>query len=347
MACSVFFMLAFFISSCKQDLSVQPTPSVEQVQNDKIVDLNISGMELKDDVLYFKDAQSFRNAEEVIFKNNTASYEAYCKKIGFKSQAILFNEAVKAIDNLKTMAEFESFKSANSDIFTFEKGYIDLKMESQLMPQFVGKSGMMYIGADAYFYDNLGYIFIKGGDNDKLIRTKISRQSSVNEGIMVGKNVIQVQTRAACAVEQNTGWVGGASKRRGILSAHVEASAPFLTGTSGSAFAVEFLAVHKGRAQKHSIFGWNDYSTNHGLDINSVSQGLSISNNNVQLITSPLTISGSASNTNIIQFVSFICRWDNVDFATALEAPNQRLPFISINDTYTNQGSVNTSINCQ
>ncbi len=75
MACSVFVMLAVFMSSCKQDLTVQPTPSVSQATTDKIVDLTIQGVEVKNDVLYFKDAKSFKDAQEIF---NNSNYDNSC-----------------------------------------------------------------------------------------------------------------------------------------------------------------------------------------------------------------------------------------------------------------------------
>ena len=345
MACSVLVTLAVFMSSCKQDLTVQPTPSVSPTSNDKIVDLNIPGVEVKDNVLYFKDGQSFKNAQEVLNSTNLVSYKAFCDKIGFKSQLILLNEAIQSLEKVKTVNEFEDFKKANSDIFTYEKGYIDLKMESQLMQKFVGKSGTMYINNDVYFYDEKGYIFVKGGDSERLSRAKISRESSEQEGIMVGTNVIQVQTRAACAVEQNSGWVNGGSNRRGILYVNVEFIGPIYAGNN--AYNVSFYSVHRGRAQKKSIFGWNDYSTDHTIIFNDVSKGLEIINNTSQIVTQPHNGAVSLSNTNIIEWTGFICIWNNVDYNTAISASNQRFPFISINDSYSNQGGVSINLSCQ
>ena len=85
---SVFFMLAVCLSSCKQDVSVQPNPSVSQVQNDKIVDLKIEGVIVKDGLLEFVDYDAMAKAKESLIKANFESYKAYCQKIGFKSLAL-------------------------------------------------------------------------------------------------------------------------------------------------------------------------------------------------------------------------------------------------------------------
>ena len=89
MACSVLVMLAVFMSSCKQDLIVQPTPSVSPTTNDKIVDLNIQEMTLQDGMLTFTDYDAYSKAKETLVKANFESYKAFCGKIGFKSLALL------------------------------------------------------------------------------------------------------------------------------------------------------------------------------------------------------------------------------------------------------------------
>ena len=80
MACSVLLMLAISFASCKQDLTVQPNPLLEQVAPDKVVDLDIQGVQIKDGILHFKDAKSLNEALKIFGKSNYWSTKAFSLK---------------------------------------------------------------------------------------------------------------------------------------------------------------------------------------------------------------------------------------------------------------------------
>ena len=76
---SVFFMLAVCLSSCKQDVSVQPNPSVSQIQNDKLTDLKIQGMIVQNDMLTAIDYGGYSKAKEILLKAEFEDFNAYSK----------------------------------------------------------------------------------------------------------------------------------------------------------------------------------------------------------------------------------------------------------------------------
>ena len=89
MACSVLLMLAISFASCKQDLTVQPNPLLEQVAPDKVVDLDIQGVQIKDGILHFKDAKSLNEALKIFGKSNYL----YAIRLQYGRDIILFKKA--------------------------------------------------------------------------------------------------------------------------------------------------------------------------------------------------------------------------------------------------------------
>jgi hypothetical protein len=334
-----------FLASCKKDVSVTPST---QKSDYTVAAFDLEGVKVVNGVLHFDNGASFKKALDLIGKSNFENYKAFCNKIGFVSQSLIFDEAVSRLEKASSKEDYEQFKlsKSNNDIFKFDAGYIDYKMESIMMRDLVGEDKKLFIGNALYYFDEKGFIVVKDGNEEKLTRAKISRQTHSQEGVLVGKSILKLQTRAACGVEQNTGWVTGSSNRRGILYVNVEASAPVPSGSSGSFYNVSFYAVHRARAQKKVLGAWYDYSTFHSIDVNDVAQGENILNGQTQPVLAPLQFNFSGTG-NGIQAYDFISIWNNVSEIEALFASSFRLPFVSISSTYGNQGGVNTSINCQ
>lgn len=277
---SVFFMLAVCLSSCKQDVSVQPNPSVSQVQNDKIVDLNtLQGIEVKNGSLHFKDAESYDKAFSAFNKCDEATYKSFCEKIGFKSIETIEDEELDRLDKLRTKEEFEAFKKRNKDIFSFENQEIKLKCYSHLTPRLVDAHGLVYIDKSVLQFDDKGFIMVENGDLEKLERAKISRESSNADKVFVYNANHLVNSRSLCGKELNTGWVGGASWRRGIMYIGTEISLPIFNGPSSidptlppppQEWLIVLYAYCEGRAQKYNTWFsyWTDYKTDHTLFYN-------------------------------------------------------------------------------
>ena len=346
MAGSVLLMLAISLASCKQDLTVQPNPSVERIAPEKVVDLDIQGVKVKDGVLHFTDGKAFRNAIEILNNSNSLSYKAYCDKIGFKSQFILLDEAIDAINLMTDNVQFEAFKKANSTLFKYEDESIDLKMDYGLLAKLVDKDGLFYVDKTLNLYDKEGYIIILDGDKSKMEQAKLNRKNDVVKGVVIGNKNGKLQTRAACGVAPNTGWINNSSSnRRGILYAESQALEIFY-GPYSSQKDVDFYAYFKGRAQKKSFGVWNDYSTDNWLNITcelTANPNPDGSQGSVAVTKNFVNQQVSSTNTNLVTFLGVVNTWTNVASSTAFSAR----PFNSINSTYTNGGSVNANLQCQ
>ncbi len=353
MAGSVLLMLAISLVSCKQDLTVQPTPSVEQVAPDKVVDLDIQGVQVKDGVLHFDNGKTLTEARELLNKSNFASIKATFEKMGFKSILMIATEQYDIVDRLRTQEEFETFKRQNEHIFTFDNHEINLKCYSYLMPNLINKEGLVFIGKAVCKYDDKGLIVVEDGNLDKLNRAILSRKSSISDKVTVfDASKLKAETRSTCGIAPNTGWVSGNNWRRGILSCGTETDANPITQTGPSTFSVQMYSYSIGRAQKYlTWFGyWTGVNTNHTLSVNQVSN---VWVNNAKTINASQNhlLTFSSTGVSAILYTQTIGACSDFQAFSADDAFSQSSTlykeFTSIHNNYTNGGGVNANINCQ
>jgi hypothetical protein len=164
MACSVLVMLAVFMSSCKQDLTVQPTPSVEQVTNDKIETLDLTGVQVKGGVLHFESGDVFSKVDAAFSKASPQSRSESLKKIGFKSMNDYYSDFENALNNAKTLEEENQIIVSYSDFVKLEAELFKIKPYLISKAHFMDRRGVFSIGN--YYY--------KCHDKGEFITQKIS-----------------------------------------------------------------------------------------------------------------------------------------------------------------------------
>jgi hypothetical protein len=351
--CSVLVMLTVCLSSCKQDLNLQPNDAVAQITPEKIESLDIQGVTVENGVLHFKDAKSLRDAHEMLGKSNYSSVKATFEKMGFKSLEMIATEQYDVVDGLKNQEQFEAFKRTNENIFSFDNHEIKLKCYSHLMPNLINKEGLVFIGEAVHKYDEKGLIIVEDGNLEKLSRAVVSRQSSSSDKINVfDAPKLLLETRAPCGINPNTGWVNGANWRRGILSCGTEIYINSVGQVGSSTFAFDMYSFSRGQAQKYlTFFGyWTGVNTTHTLAVNQIANAW-VNNAKTINITKNYNTTFSSSGVSEILFYEYLgsCVDFNAFSSSAAQANGTTLfkAFTSINNTYTNGGSVNTSIICQ
>lgn len=342
MACSVLITLAIFMSSCKQDLTVQPNPSVETVKNNKIVDLNIQGMTLKDGMLTFTDYDAYRKAKETLIQTNFESYKAYCQKIGFKSLALLEEDFFNALEKCKTIEEVKALSAANQDILNLsdEQSPI-LKNTSYNLLRILNRNSMFKINDALYLFDEKGEIIASDGDINNMNQAVIDRRSSKNIAVF---NASQIMTRTRCGMENNSGWVR-ASDRRGIVYANLfynAYEADYLT------YSIETDFSCFARAEKRSIFGWwLDYKTDNLLTITEVK--IKIPSQYPTTYPIPATYqfyTNESISTSNSKGVDFIKKVNTTLIPKTLWNSNASSSFEYVDVSYSNRGGVSIDFRC-
>lgn len=261
------------------------------------------------------------------------------------------NEQFDVLDKLKTPEQFEEFKLRNKNIFSFDNKEIKLKCYSHIMPSLINQEGIVFIGESVCKYDDKGLIIVDDGNLEKLNRTIVSRKSSLNDKISVfNVNQLQLETRAACGTNPNTGWIGGNNWRRGILSCGTEISVPVQNGSSS--FSFDFFSFSSGRAQKYlTWFGyWTGVNTSHTLSVNQVAN-VWVDNAMTINVNKSYYLTFSSTGVSEIKFSEYLGTINDFNAFSRDEAINNAFTmfknFTSINNTYSNGGGVNASLICQ
>jgi hypothetical protein len=156
---SVFFMLAVFMSSCKQDLTVQPNSIIDKTTTDKVVGLRLENVDVVDGRLAFKSNKDLQAAYEKMFKNqkNLDDFETQFK--GFTSQK-------QAYENFTE----EDLQQNNGDLTPFQdyitkevrdgEVFYERVVSPKLYALLVNSEGLLQIKDSVYkFVPGLVYAF--------------------------------------------------------------------------------------------------------------------------------------------------------------------------------------------
>jgi hypothetical protein len=267
MVCSILVMLAVFMSSCKQDLTIQPTPPVEEGQINKIVDLNIQGVTVKDGILHFSDYEAMSKARQVLNDANWESYKAFCQKINFKSLALVENEFSEKMELAKTNEDILPLKREYQDVIDFTSDHAQIRNPSRYLLRIIDRNSMFKLKKALYRFDEKGEIIALDGDINNMNQAINDRRKTDNV-VVFNSDIINTRTR--CGMENNSGWIYSASRgdRRGIVYANLQ----FLVlDHDFENYKVETNFSCNARAEKRSIFGWwYDYKTDNDLNLKEV-----------------------------------------------------------------------------
>lgn len=333
MACSVFVALAVFMSSCKQDLTVQPTPSVERVTNDKIETLDLTGVSVKEGILHFESSEVFNKVDAAFSKASPQSRSVALKKIGFKSMNDDFANFENALNNAKTEAENKQIIADNADFLVLENDLFKLKTYLMSKSHFMNRRGIISIGDNLYKFHEKGELMSQNMA-DIAVFEKTGRVAPNNVDIIFKS---EIATRNICTglLTQST---SNSTRRVDIYTAPQQ----FLIGINGDPVNVQYTAeiYTKGTPYKKNIWGnWVTYSTVNNLSVNYYRQ---LSN---QTATFPTQKQHSYSNT-----------WDSIDYGDKLinnvtmtrTQANSQLPVLNrvVSNSVSTQGGVTATITC-
>lgn len=352
MAGSVLLMLAISFASCKQDSTVQPKPSVEDIQkesNEKVESLNLEGVDVQNGLLTFESNESMAEVREKLSKTNFISYEAWCIAKGFKSLSILKNEAFSAIENMHSRNEIEGFVKKNEDIIDIQNDKIHFKNDNVALLQFLNRESMFKIGAVLYRYDNKGEIIVTDGDLVKM-KQAIADRKEHKEVKVYSNNFLQVRAYCTTAdpnfTSTETGWTDGDNGRRANVFFRLRKEIQVATYQTSN--VVVTLNVET-QASKRTFGFWSNYTTEQTLNMNAP-YGMQTE------VMSPYPFAWGIppSLTDITYFKSTIAR--DVGFTRTIFTLNgindgqlNRDATIRMNHvdcTYSNRGGVNITFTC-
>ena len=347
MAGSVLLMLAISLSSCKQDLTVQPNPSVEEIQkepNEKVESLNLEGLDVQNGMLVFDSYDAMNKVREQFKKTNFASYKAWCESKGFRSLTIVQDELFKEYEAPKTTAEMDLFKQKNADFLIFnEDGGIDMKNPILSFHNILNTEDMFKIKKTLYKLDAKGEIFVIDGDINKMQSAYISRKEIPGVSIFP---IDLLKTRAACGMENNSGWVSGDSGRRAIVSGNLFwfFFDPYGDGLYRNVRG-EFIV--QSRAQKRTFRIWNDYTTEQTLNYDIVIQWITpFPTSDPRRLNREEWYNGTLGPlvTNSLSFSDKF--YEAFDIPTQIFDNTVRPKFADLKLTYSNRGGVNIDWFC-
>lgn len=330
---SVFFMLAVLLSSCKQDLKIQPDSSVEQVKNDKIETLDLTGVSVKNGVLHFESPEVFSRIDAAFSKASPQSRSIALKKLGFKSMNDYYADFENALNNAKTEAENKQIVADNADFVTLENEIFKLKPYLISKTHFMDRRGIFSIGENLYKFHENGEL-ISQSISDITVFEKTGRVSPNNTN-MIFKSELAQRTSCTGLLTQST---SSSNRRVDIFTTPQQ----FIFGIIGDPDNIYYIAeiYTKGTPYKKNIWGnWVTYTTANQLSVTYYRQ---LSN---QTSTFPTLANYSYSN-----------NWNAIDYndrlidyvmMTRAEA-NAQLPLINqiINNTASTQGNVAATITC-
>ena len=261
---SVFFMLAVCLSSCKQDVSVQPNPSVSQVQNDKIELLDLQGVKIEDGLLCFESLESMRKIREKLDKSNFASYKAWCIEKGFESMSLIKDKLLTEYGTVDTDSKLLTFNEKNKNILIFNNdGSIEFKNTAIDMFRFLNKNSMMKIGKSLYLFDEKGEIIVHDGDLSKMLHVISDRKQEA--GVLVYP-IDQVQIRSGCTENNYSGLTTSASDPARRANVRTCLFWRVFTRDNNITIDAEALWSIEANAQKRLFRIWYNYSTSQTVD---------------------------------------------------------------------------------
>ncbi len=271
MGCSIVLMLTIFLASCKQDVNVSPIAAAAkpQIENTKIVDLDIQGVSVQDGMLNFVDNEAMSKAKSIINQANPASYKAFCEKIGFKSLTLLDDEFTVQLEKCQTREEALVLIEANKDIFDFSNDHIRLKNTNSDLLRLLNRNSITKVKNALYRFDEKGEILVSNGDMEAMNRAIADRRESENVAIF---NSNPLLVRTPCFKENTSGWKYGLnnSDRRARLNANL-IYRYFETNGDFTKYDVITNFVCDVVAEKRTIWGWwRSYTTDNTLTITEV-----------------------------------------------------------------------------
>jgi hypothetical protein len=335
-------------TACKQD-SLSPTNANEVGE---IKNLDLKGVSMKDGALHFDAWNSLQEGIDVLNKMPYDQYKTFCEQLGFKSLEIVEQEELERLEKMRTEAEFSLFKEQNKDIFLFENKEMTLKVYSKIMPRLLSREGIVRVKDDIYFYDDQGIIIANNNDIAALATAKTTRKSGNNATVFNKEQVLN--TRTACGIAPNTGWISGQNWRRGILACGTEItlSSAYDNTAIAASYNMFFRTFSEGRSQKYNTwFGyWTDISSNHTMSVNMQASARTDANRS-NFIISNHQLTFSSNNVTRILYSEPILQLSPVVMTYQYEYQKRynqdfKRDFTFINNTYSNSVGINTNINC-
>lgn len=269
MVCSILLMLTIFLVSCKQDITVSPiVAAVEpQVGSTKIVDLDIQGVSLQDGMLNFVNNEALSKAKALINGANSASYKAFCEKIGFKSLALIDDEFTVQLDKCSTQEEALALVEANKDIMDASNDHIRLKNTNSDLLRLLNRNSIIKVKNALYRFDEKGEILVSNGDMNAMNRAIADRRQTENVAIFNAP----LPVRTPCFNENTSGWqYSQGSDRRAYVSTNL-IHRYYENDRDFTKYDVVINFYCNAVAEKKTIFKtWRSYTTDNKLTITEV-----------------------------------------------------------------------------
>ena len=146
---SILLLSVFFMQSCKQDVSQQPTPNVDNATVVPTAALKLDNVDVIDGRLAFKSEADWQAAIDKIFKNQNSLNGLEAQFKGFTSQKQAQDNFSEA-DLIRTNGDLTPFKDYIvqnvRDGETFCDGVVDAKLYAQL----ISSEGLVQAGDKVY-----------------------------------------------------------------------------------------------------------------------------------------------------------------------------------------------------
>lgn len=339
--------LFFTVVSCRKDIQTVTTgPTQAKASIDEVK----GNFHVENGILHFDDSKAFNDVLEQLRKFDISERRHFAAKQGFTSLLYAFNDVLKksaeAADDEKT---YDAILRDNSDIIDVRKdGTFQMRILNKRLASVLNREGIVYIDKSVYKFTDFGEVVIVDGDSDKL-KTVTKTTASDNNIKVFAPNNLPIRS-CGTYIWQN-GVQNSSGDRAGdlwcetgfayfLMTTFVNGNRVHLTDSFGNTLWEGVNGSYAvGTPWKKNWRGkWVNYRTDNSLSIN---HSMDVLSNGF----CPTTDNFSYSN-----------NWDAIDYMgstcaqTKIPSPivNSFSPkFISVNNSYSNQGGVTINLQCQ
>lgn len=334
----------FWYSCNKNDVSNTVSQGIDKPQTLQIGGKNLEGVSILDGALHFKDVESYRQVRDDMNNASLEDYLKFCKENHFISIALIHeeinNKISKAINN-NSQSEYDQVFNEYSDIVQKSDDSYDYKFNYGVLLRIVNRQSVYTIETTGMLFEDQHQYIYRSENQNNLSEFCRNPRSFIGDKQTKSFNMMKNNGafRVACAVDLNTGWVLSPSnnKRRGIL---YRTGFVTFTGTFGQ-FAEVWVEFH-GRSQTKSIFGWNNYNTDHTVTVRSGTTGRFIDD---LCQTTQTTYSGTSLVPNTTDsYVDFLISYFTITNFNCTHSTPQ--PDLSLDSNFKTGGGVDTDLIC-
>jgi hypothetical protein len=258
---SIMLLLAVLVQSCKQDVAVQPTPTVDNATTPvgTVSSVKLTNVEVIDGRLAFKSEADWRTAIDQIYKNQNSLDGLEAQFKGFTSQKQAQDNFTEA-DLIRTNGDLTPFEDFMVKNVRGGETFYDGVVQSKLLAQLVNAEGLVQAGDKVYkFAPGILYEFnVNDMASYRANKNNLSAITNVQKiNLNESKQRIQATSRDAYYVDGQKTDVYQLDGN-GYFYRRFDA---YLT-SQGPAFLVPSLAEVRLEHRKRGAFGsWYDERT--------------------------------------------------------------------------------------